>query len=166
MQKFIWRTERVCPVCNTSFLPKTIWQICCSYQCGYTRQNRKKVNTSLNEGKCCRCGSPLVDRRRDAIYCSKTCKSMDHTAKHRAHTRVPSVARRRLIWERDSGVCYLCGASTEPSGFELDHLVPVSRGGDNHPNNLAVTHQKCNRRRGTRIEEAQLRKLFELRDKI
>lgn len=166
MEEFTWRTSRDCPVCDSSFIPTTKWQIACSYLCGYTRQNAKVRRNNVNNGSCARCGKSLVEKRIDAIYCSKTCVSMDHTAKHRAKTRVQGVARRRLIWERDSGICYLCGDETGSTGFELDHLVPISRGGDNHPNNLAVTHQRCNRSRGTRIEEAQLRKLFELRNKI
>jgi hypothetical protein len=166
MEKFTWKTQRVCSVCNASFLPVRNWQIACSYRCGYTRQNAKKIVIQVNLGNCARCNNTLSHKRIDAIYCSKTCLSMDHTAKHRAKTRVQGVARRRIMWERDNGICYICGDEVRFDGFELDHLVPVSRGGDNHPNNLAVTHQMCNRRRGTRIEEAQLRKLFELRDKI
>jgi 5-methylcytosine-specific restriction endonuclease McrA len=166
MEKFIWRTPRVCPICSTSFLPSTIWQISCSYKCGYTRQNAKHARATVNSGSCARCGGSLAHKRKDAIYCSDTCCSMDHTAKHRAKTRVQGVARRRIIWERDGGVCYLCKGQTIFGQFELDHLVPVSRGGDNSEGNIAVTHRSCNRSRGVRIEEAQLLKLLELRDKI
>jgi len=166
MEKFTWRTERVCPICATDFFPVTSWQICCSYECGYKKQNAKHVRNNINEGRCARCNKSLRHKRKDAIYCSQTCGSMDHTAKHRAKTRVVGVARRRLIWERDDGLCYLCKKKTSFQQFELDHLVPVSRGGDNSENNLSVTHRSCNRSRGTRIEAAQLFRLYELREKI
>ena len=166
MEKFTWQTKRVCPICESDFLPVTSWQICCSYECGYKKQNAKNIRNNVNEGRCARCNESLIHRRKDALYCSKTCKSMDYTAKHRAKTRVVGIARRRIIWERDKGICYICKDETSFKQFELDHLVPISRGGTNSESNLAVTHIKCNRSRGTRIEEAQLFKLYELREKI
>ena len=165
MTKFTWRTEQICPVCESSFLPVTKWQICCSYECGYTRQNRKKTYP-INTKDCFRCGLSLRHKRSDAIYCSKTCKSMDHNFKHRSGTRVQSTARRRLIWERDKGICYICQKEVSFDSFDIDHLVPVFRGGDNSPQNLAVTHPNCNRSRGTRIGVVQLLKISELKDKI
>lgn len=166
MEKFTWKTNRVCPVCGIAYLPTTRWQIACSYECGYKRQNSKKVRKKTNLGLCGRCGKSLEDKRANAIYCSKTCKSMDHTFKHRSKTKVSKVARRRSIWKRDFGICYLCDKYAAFDDFHIDHLVPVSRGGDNSDENLATTHPHCNRTRGTRIEVAQLLKLLELRERI
>ena len=89
---------------------------------------------------------------------------MDHNFKHRSNTRVNGVARRRLIWERDKGMCYMCHSQLSLDKIELDHLMPVAFGGSSSDTNLAVACQKCNRARGTRIEEAQIAKLAELRN--
>lgn len=152
-----------CLNCNKSFILKVKWQKCCSYECGYRYQNNKTTR-SINNELCVRCGSSLQHKRMGAMYCSRTCKSMDHNFKHRARGgRRTTTARRRLIIERDRSVCYLCGILVPFDEVEVDHLLPRSRGGTSEPHNLAVSCMKCNRRRGNRIEIEQLMKLFELR---
>lgn len=66
------------------------------------------------------------------------------------------------VYLRDKGTCYMCGKNVSENIFELDHLIPVSRNGNNAETNLSVTCQKCNRSRGTRIGIEQLTKLAEL----
>ena len=156
-------TLQICLWCNSEYTPKKAWQKTCSYKCGYDHQNSKTKRGQTNFGSCLRCGNSLAQKNAKAIYCSKTCKSMDHNFKHRAKTRSQGVARRRLIWERDEGMCYMCHKNLNLSEIELDHLIPVAFGGSSDEKNLAVSCQKCNRRRGTRIEEAQIFKLAELR---
>jgi hypothetical protein len=153
----------VCPFCSTQFIKKSYQQIYCSIKCQYTDTNRKRALRRVNKGSCSRCGASLANRRVDAMYCSKSCKSMDHTFKHRSKTRVLGVARRQAIYERDLRSCYMCLSPLEAKGFHLDHLVPVARGGDNSQANLAVSCADCNKRRGTTIGVRQLEKLYELR---
>lgn len=166
MDKFsTWReTPRICVLCENSFLPITAWQKACSKKCGYTYQNSKRpapVNTKL----CLRCGNSLVHKNSKALYCSRTCKSMDHNFKHRGRGgRRITTARRRLIIERDGSICYLCHQLVEFANVEIDHLIPRSRGGDSSPKNLSVTCLKCNRSRGNRIDIEQLHRLLELRE--
>lgn len=50
---------------------------------------------------------------------------------------------RRSILKRDGEVCAYCGGESGP--FEIDHVVPISRGGGNAPENLAVACRPCNR---------------------
>ena len=104
----------------------------------------------------------MAHKKAHAIYCSKTCKSMDHTIKHRSKTRFTSVARRHEIYLRDNKKCYMCNKELGVKDFHLDHLIPVKKGGSNESNNLAVSCPYCNRSRGTKIEEKQLAKLKEL----
>ena len=156
-------TLQICVWCDSGYTPKTAWQKTCSYKCGYSYQNSKSKKEQTNFGSCVRCNKSLADKNAKAIYCSKTCKSMDHNFKHRSRTRVHGTARRRLIWERDEAMCYMCHKSLELSVIELDHLIPVALGGSSDDKNIAVSCQTCNRRRGTRIEEAQITKLAELR---
>ena len=152
-----------CLFCKLKFVQIRPWQKYCTIKCQYTDSNNQKKRGQTNFGNCSRCNASLENKRSNAIYCSKTCKSMDHTFKHRSKTRVLQTARRRELWDRDKGTCYLCNKQVSIREFELDHLIPVSRNGDNSAQNLAVCCMFCNRSRGTKLGIRQLEKLFELR---
>jgi hypothetical protein len=57
---------------------------------------------------------------------------------------------RQMIWERDSGLCHLCGEPAEPHNWHLDHVIPLARGGSHTYDNVAVSHPSCNLRKGAR----------------
>jgi hypothetical protein len=154
---------RVCEYCQNSYVVTRHWQKTCSYKCGYYFQNSKKKQDISNFGNCARCGKSLAHKKSHALYCSTTCKSMDHTFKHRSKTRFATTARRQEIYIRDNSSCYMCLTKLEFSKIELDHLIPVSRGGDSSSENLAVSCMFCNRSRGSKIGIRQLEKLHELR---
>ena len=137
----------------------------CSYECGYSYQNKKtRSPIKINIHQCKRCSTPLIGKKTNAIYCSKTCKSMDHTSKHRASTRTQKTARRYEIYLRDDGICYMCLRHLSLSDIELDHIIPVALGGSSDPKNIAVSCRSCNRRKGTTIGETQLIKLLEIQE--
>ena len=165
-QPSTWRTiSRICKFCSKSYLPTTKWQLNCSHECGYKSQNMTLRRNNINTGKCMRCGKSLIHKRIDALYCSKTCKSIEHNFKARGvkEMRRPTTARRRLIIERDKQICYLCKQFVEYNMIDIDHLVPRTRGGSSAEHNLSVTCRNCNRGRGNRIGIEQLVRLFELR---
>lgn len=61
---------------------------------------------------------------------------------------------RRLIKHRDNYTCLNCGVSVaaEPHLLlEVDHVIPVSKGGLSVPENLQTLCWKCNRAKGARI---------------
>ena len=88
---------------------------------------------------------------------------MDHTYKHRAKTRMVGVTRRMEVIERDNSTCYICNTVVNFNDVELDHLIPVSKGGNSSNENVAVSCMKCNRSRGNRINEKQLIKIQQLK---
>ncbi len=45
------------------------------------------------------------------------------------------------------GRCRWCGASVLGAEFEIDHVLSLSRGGRNTPDNLALTCPDCNRQK-------------------
>lgn len=155
-----------CPECGLAFTQKSYQQIFCQISCQIKNTNRKNNAWRVNPNFCQRCGESLIGKRSNAIYCSKTCKSMDHNFKHRSKSRVEGIARRTELYKRDNGRCYSCDKVLELNEIELDHLVPFSRHGDTSPQNLAVSCMPCNRSRGDRIGIKQLEKLFELRNQI
>lgn len=58
---------------------------------------------------------------------------------------------RATIWDRDNGICHLCGQPCDPSNWHLEHLMPLARGGSHAPDNVAVSHPSCNRRKHANI---------------
>ncbi len=71
----------------------------------------------------------------------------NRTAVRRAQIRGAWVedVDRTVVWKRDQGVCYLCGRAADPQQWDLDHVHPLSKGGEHSYANVAVTHPSCNR---------------------
>lgn len=57
---------------------------------------------------------------------------------------VPDSIRYRLLKEA-KGKCALCGASSKDTMLDIDHILPVSKGGKSDYENLQVLCAKCNR---------------------
>lgn len=55
------------------------------------------------------------------------------------------------IWDRDSGICGLCGKAADPTDWHLDHVIPLKRGGEHTMENVQVSHPKCNLSKGAKI---------------
>lgn len=52
---------------------------------------------------------------------------------------------RKQVWERDNGVCQVCGQAFEYEYYELGHKVDRVCGGDDVLDNLCVMCNVCNR---------------------
>ena len=50
-----------------------------------------------------------------------------------------------FVLQRDLNKCVLCG---DDSNLQFDHILPVSKGGNNEPENLRILCQQCNQSRG------------------
>lgn len=55
---------------------------------------------------------------------------------------------RQAIYERDGGICQICGDHVSSDDFTLDHIVPLSAGGPHTETNLRIAHRSCNSRLG------------------
>lgn len=49
------------------------------------------------------------------------------------------------VFKRDKFTCQYCGASAPDVVLEIDHIKPVSKGGDNNIMNLVTSCRNCNR---------------------
>lgn len=54
---------------------------------------------------------------------------------------------RQRIFERDGKICACCGATEK---LEIDHILPVSKGGNSVDGNLQVLCKPCNIKKGTK----------------
>lgn len=75
-------------------------------------------------------------------------------AMRRARLKGASVVERvnrAAIFERDRGLCRLCGRPVDPKCFHLDHWIPLARGGHHAAGNVFVAHPRCNIRKRDRL---------------
>ena len=66
-------------------------------------------------------------------------------------TPVPTVLRAQ-VREIDNGLCAYCHTpeALTVTTFEIDHVVPVSQGGETSLDNLCLSCPSCNRHKGAR----------------
>lgn len=57
------------------------------------------------------------------------------------------------IYERDHGICGICGKPVSKNDYTIDHIIPVCNGGSNDPDNLRITHFDCNQLKGSFEDE-------------
>lgn len=85
----------------------------------------------------------------------------------RRNSRIRSVESEeyttRQVFERDSGICYLCGEllfldvpHPERSFASIDHVVPISRGGADTLDNVRIACLSCNLRKNDKTVEEYL----------
>jgi 5-methylcytosine-specific restriction endonuclease McrA len=73
-------------------------------------------------------------------------------ARRRARKRAAFVedVHSLVVLERDDGVCGICGGDVDPMNFDVDHVVPLARGGEHSYANVQAAHPPCNTRKGAR----------------
>jgi endogenous inhibitor of DNA gyrase (YacG/DUF329 family) len=120
---------------------------------------------------CPECGIEFETRRRDKRFCSRRCQNSWFS--HRRHDAmrvsggcsIESISLRKL-YERDGGICHICGKKTDWDDYRLnangafiagrhyptrDHVVPVSKGGPHTWDNVKLACFSCNSRKGDSI---------------
>ena len=129
-----------------------------------TRYGRAAYKQSV----CPVCGETFTGRV-NQVYCSRRCK--DIVCRGRRDRRIQESERDnaitiRAVYERDSGVCYMCGCKCDFADWHpgkirkwtagdtyptIDHVVPISKGGKDTLDNVRLSCFKCNMSKGTKI---------------
>lgn len=71
----------------------------------------------------------------------------------RRRTQMVEFVSPLVVLERDDGVCGICGGDVDPFDWHLDHIVPLSRGGEHSYANTQPSHPACNLRKHTQLQE-------------
>jgi len=71
--------------------------------------------------------------------------------RRRSGRSIPNPIVLRVV-RRDNSTCQICGKHLRDEEIELDHRIPLSKGGSSEEANLRVTCRKCNRRKSDRVE--------------
>ena len=140
------------------------------------RASAKKRATKLELQKsgafirpCNTCDEPFDSfsfKGKTPTFCSKRCQNKADHERRRARKRaafIEVVSVKKLAkWQ--SWRCYLCkgiidkdARSPHPKSLSLDHLVPLSLGGEHSYRNCAAAHLGCNSRKQAKAMNEQLK---------
>lgn len=71
------------------------------------------------------------------------------------------------VFRRDNYTCQYCGRSNKNVELQVDHIIPVSKGGTNDITNLITSCRECNIGKGnTELTDQQINKLKERNNAI
>lgn len=161
--------EKKCFACEKSF--SSVWtkQKFCSGECCKMAQNtsrrtffKKEARKHWIEKECTVCKKmflPSIRNKKRSRYCSPKClhficsKVSWHNRRAKRlyglETKITSQDWLEVL-ERDKWKCQKCGAR---ENIEMDHIQPLSRGGQNLKANLRVLCKSCNRKNGTTFKK-------------
>lgn len=137
----------------------------CSSQCQndwYGAKAKAVTQSRLVRLVCPVCGRDFKQHNGEQAYCSVRCrKRLGNTKKNHLRRGAPVVENVDpfRVFDRDRWTCQLCGArtprrlrgTTDAKAPELDHIVPLSRGGEHSYRNTQCACRSCNMRKGSRI---------------
>lgn len=110
---------------------------------------------------CPHCKQTFIPMHPSNYYCSKRCKSIlewdTKNARKRAAFVEPVVTYE--VFRRDNWKCQLCGVrtleskrgTTHPRAPQLDHIVPLSKGGEHSYRNTQCACLRCNLSKNNRM---------------
>lgn len=169
--------EAECKLCKKVFLKKQYHQSYCGAKCREKFCNDAATARAVDRSKrpCSFCKvnfSPVVgDRKR--LFCSVECRNREISG---------TTARRRTrkyggkyegfskwaIFERDGWTCKICGVEAPkslsglwlPNSPELDHIIPLAKGGDHIKSNVQCACASCNRQKGASLQFLKARTIW------
>ncbi len=76
-----------------------------------------------------------------------------------------STRDRAALFERDNGICHMCGLRIEAGQeWEASHRIPLACGGADDMSNLSPAHKRCHRERTSDVDQPWIAKVRHQRD--
>jgi len=119
----------------------------------YTQSNyvKSSYNAAVKVSSCSYSFEQLQDRYNRLAKIGFKCTLDDYYRKNQRKLVTPEL--RNKIKRRDNYTCQLCGKyMPDEVGLEIDHIVPISRGGKSTPSNLRVLCSRCNRKKSAKMD--------------
>lgn len=176
----VLKTERKCKQCGSTFKATSgVSRTLCSYECRSANSSalsvrKRREENILNDRECINCGV-VFNSQYNVRACSQECsnKYMNRLKEYKRRKRLlgngridKDITLDKLI-KRDKNVCYLCGLECNKKDFHLDgsgyfitgkgypsveHIKPVSKGGEHTWDNVKLAHHYCNLLKSNKID--------------
>lgn len=98
------------------------------------------------------------NRERQAANHKRWVAANRERANERTRRRIAKLRNARVesidanaVYERDGWMCGLCGAVVVRGEESIDHILPISLGGDHTWDNVQLAHRRCNSAKGNRV---------------
>lgn len=174
----IVKTLPICAVCGKEFNGYVNSKRCsdgCRKEYSSIRSYKRSKeihNNKTNPRECGECGISFNPEygNKHRCFCSNNCSirfaNRVVKQKRRAVKKNAFVApvSYKLIYERDGGICQLCGKKVrmqikwpDQTCGSIDHIIPLSIGGTHEPKNVQLAHHICNSFKGNRAMGEQIR---------
>lgn len=156
-----------CGQCGDAFIGRFSWQKYCSDECRYcvfVEQQRHGVRRRKGykerNVECMICGEPITTHRLNNNYCSDTHarKASRQRRNKRMKGSFVEVVSINQLYDRDGGRCMLCGRRLNkirtvphPLAITVDHIIPLSLGGEHSYKNTQLACFMCNSIKGNGI---------------
>jgi 5-methylcytosine-specific restriction endonuclease McrA len=135
-------------------------------------------------GECCSCKAVFYRARKGERFCTDDCRTAAAKAERQRWRKSPAHRKQKLaekvrrrvrvraqttelvdplaVFERDGWTCRICSrptpaclrGSTDHRAPELDHIIPLARGGAHSYANTQCACRKCNGDKGDRLQVA------------
>lgn len=158
--------ERSCDYCGESYVARSRDSRYCPdswcRQLAYQKRKREGKSRLVVPHKvtCDDCGNEFVGKHPSARWCSKKCANRHWGRVRSRQRRRPTRAKYTdlQVFERDNWTCHICGGPVDPDldrlhemGATIDHITPISKGGVDELDNVALAHWSCNREKGATL---------------
>lgn len=166
---------KTCFTCKGSFTAMDARETYCSKDCKakeyasrlkQKRAKEKEERPDFVEQPCYYCAKPVwkLATRGGKIshpVCKDAARRDTNRQKNSRRRKYRFISQSKFmeISIRDEWTCHLCGEQIDESlprqakmGASLDHVLPISKGGTDHPENLKLAHFICNVRKGNKLE--------------
>lgn len=167
---FISRTERRCSKCEAVKHPSEFYSSggwCAECHRAHSRRNYVPTRLPLPACYCVECGEKFRPFRRTDITCTRNCADQRARRFGRLESNLTRAMRRlvqvevvssEVVFDRDDWICQICHEdiprdSSWPDALSasLDHILPLSRGGEHSYVNCQASHLGCNRSKGAKV---------------
>lgn len=89
--------------------------------------------------------------RSNPLYAQQLKRDREAARRARKRNQFDEHVDSQVVYERDNGTCRICGDPVLPYYFDLDHIIPLVRGGRHSYTNIQLAHPSCNARKGGRL---------------